>query len=116
MVKNDPWRFDSPGVRHPRRTVGLDLPGQVARQQSLTPLLQAGEESRVPGRHQASSSQRHHPEDAELSEAPHGSPRTDASVPVGKDAPEELNQGRGRPRRKYVDFLLLIGAIHLSLP
>jgi hypothetical protein len=30
----------SPGVMHHRRTVGLDIPCQVARLQSLTPLLQ----------------------------------------------------------------------------
>jgi hypothetical protein len=39
--KKDPWRFDSPGVMHHRRTVGLDIPCQFARLQSLTPLLQA---------------------------------------------------------------------------
>ena len=41
VTKKDPWRFDSPGVMHHRRTVGLDIPCQVARLQSLTPLLQA---------------------------------------------------------------------------
>jgi hypothetical protein len=40
--KKDLWRFLFPRgrMRH-RRTVGLDIPCQVARLQSLTPLLQA---------------------------------------------------------------------------
>jgi hypothetical protein len=40
MVGKDPRRFPTEGVHH-RRTVGLDIPCQVALLQSLTPLLQA---------------------------------------------------------------------------
>jgi hypothetical protein len=49
-------------------------------------------------------------EDRRVSGAEHGSPRKDVSVQVGKDTPQEIKKDFGRPRRKYVDFLLLIGA------
>ena len=48
---------------------------------------------------------------AGVGETQHGSPRKDASVQVGKDTPQQIKKDFGRPRRRYVDFLLLIGAL-----
>jgi hypothetical protein len=110
--KNDPWRFDAPGVMHLRRTVGLDIPCQVARLQSLTPLLQARGVYRAPGEGTRLAEAREFARRIARSETQHGSPRKDASVQVGKDTPEEIKKDFGRPRRKCVDFLLLIGAIY----
>jgi hypothetical protein len=41
MVEKNSLENDFPREMHHRRTVGLDIPCQVARLQSLTPLLQA---------------------------------------------------------------------------
>ena len=95
---------------HHRRTVGLDIPCQVARLQSLTPLLQAPEY-----RHRARATPSRVQPTVPLEVQ--GRRRT-AQKPavwtrrlhVGEDAPEEIQKTiSGVPVESALDFFLLIG-------
>ena len=81
MKKKTPEEYFPRGQMHQRRTVGLDIPCQVARLQSLTPLLQAAPSiARTLDSVKASGLTRFNSGSARQEQAQHASPRKDAPV------------------------------------
>jgi hypothetical protein len=83
---------------HHRRTVGLDIPCQVARLQSLTPLLQArGSLAELWDCYKASGRQRGSTRFDICAGPSRGSPRQDTPVHLGKDALKKSKKIPGVP-------------------
>src|SRR5262249_35668060 len=106
--KKGPWSF-SRGPMHHRRTVGLDIPCQVARLQSLTPLLQAPGVEPAPHARRKTSGSKSRCNLGSGRKRPTRPPHARTRWCRGKDAPEESKKDSGVPVENTLDFFLLIG-------